>query len=162
MIFHNIVIILLVTWVAVAMSRQEDCDDWTYGNCDPGPNCENWNYTINGPRCFSCGDGGFWPLNFECDKMINCRNGRDEMNCGLQGCRSKRTSCVPKNHICFEKSDCCSKNCLPYRRWPGGICLDLHDPRPACIGNNKLCRRNFQCCSGFCSHSGMEWICKNK
>ena len=62
MIFHHIVRILLVTFVAVSMSRQEDCDIWTYENWDPGPNRKNGNYTTNEPRCFSCGDGGFGHL----------------------------------------------------------------------------------------------------
>ena len=51
MVFHTNLVILLVTFVAVAMSLQEDCGENYYGTCDPGPGCFNWDPNKEQFRC---------------------------------------------------------------------------------------------------------------
>ena len=146
MAFCNNVMILLVSFLAVAMSRQENCDNY-YGICDPGPNCKNWNSTINEPKCFSCGDGGFWPLDYECDGVTDCKNAADEEWCWSKDLQSKGRNCAGFEKRCKLDSDCCSKKHFCY--WtPGafaGICLK----KQKCKKFQQECTFNSDCCAPY-------------
>ena len=69
MVYHTKIGILMATFVAVAMSLQEDCGDDYYGTCDPGPGWTNWDLNTMKQLCLSCCDGGFFPLSNFCDGM---------------------------------------------------------------------------------------------
>ena len=157
MTVHNNVMLILMTFLAGSMSLKEDCNNY-YGNCNPGPNCDNWDPIINKHRCYSCHDGGFWPLDFECDGKIDCRNERDEKNCKPKDLQSKvakkrvkrrGTRCLFEGETCLWDFQCCTNRCSTFGglldigvcTWFGGF---------ACLKNNELCAANFQCCSKFC------------
>ena len=111
MALHNDIGILLVIFVAVTLSLQDDCGDSFYGTCDPGPNCENLDPLTNDLKCYSCSDGGFWPFESQCDGVIDCNNGMDEKNCEVYDIQSKVTSCLSIFHYCKHDGQCCSGNC---------------------------------------------------
>ena len=116
MVLHNGIGMLLVIFVTVTLSLQDDFDDcFGYGTCDPGPNCENWNSTTNSLKCYSCSDGGFWPFEFQCDEVVDCYNGMDELYCKRDDIQSKVTSCVGIREKCRFHSNCCSGYCHEFR-----------------------------------------------
>ena len=119
MALYNDIGILLLAFFAVTLSLQEDVDDcFGYGTCDPGPKCENWNSSTNSLKCYSCSDGGFWPFEFQCDGVVDCYNGMDELDCELDDIQSKVTSCSGIREKCRFHSNCCS-----------GYCHEFRDPR---------------------------------
>ena len=110
MALHNDIGILLVMFVVVTLSLEDDCGDSFYGTCDPGPNCENRDPLTNDPKCFSCSDGGFWPFEFQCDGVIDCNNGMDEKNCEVNDMQVK-DDCTVQHGRCEYHEDCCSGYC---------------------------------------------------
>ena len=91
----------MATFVAVAMSLQEDCGDDYYGTCDPGPGCSNWDPNTNKNLCLSCCDGGFFPLSNYCDGISECKNGTDEKYCKYKYFQTKIASFLQNKQLCF-------------------------------------------------------------
>ena len=81
MVFQCNIVIILVTFVAFAMSLQEDCGESYYGHCDPGPGCTNRDPITLKQKCYKCHDGGYFPFPYECDGFTDCKNGYDEKYC---------------------------------------------------------------------------------
>ena len=138
--------ILLVTFLAVTLTRQEDCDNY-YGNCDPGPNCENWNSSTNEPKCFVCNDGGYLTLDSECDGVIQCKNERDEKNCISKDLQSKRGECAGLNERCKLDSHCCSKKHFCY--WTPGAFAGICMKKRKCKKFQQECYFDSDCCAPY-------------
>ena len=123
MAFQISVGIVLVTLAALSCARRpmplpSDCNDTYYGNCDLGPECDNWNPATTDSRCLDCCDGGFFPWSDYCDGIKNCRNGYDERYCDSKYLTSSDSSCFHVKHYCTDHSQCCSDICYD------GICWD--------------------------------------
>ena len=116
--------ILLVTFVAFAISLQEKCPEWTYGNCDPGPDCENEDpITGEYPFCIDCCDGGFFSIDNACDGIKDCNDGYDEDEseyCPSKYRQSKVGSCLYMKQNCTENFQCCSNICKDGICWREG------------------------------------------
>ena len=69
---------LLMFFVGIVLSQQDIC--WQYGNCDPGPDCNDKSndLTISNDKCFSCCDDGYITRDRVCDGNPDCDNGIDE------------------------------------------------------------------------------------
>ena len=118
MAFQISVGIVLVTLAAFTISLPSDCNDKYYGNCDLGPECDNWNPVSGEYRCLDCCDGGFFPQLYYCDGIKDCRNGYDENHCDPKYHTSRDGSCFYMKQNCTEDSQCCSNICND------GICWD--------------------------------------
>ena len=116
MIFNTTVGLLILLLFDCALSG---C--WKYGDCNPGPNCEN--YEDN--HCLKCNDGGFIPNILVGDGRKDCKNGFDEVydysfDYGFQNWHIKNWYggfvCKPENIICGKgphgwNHECCSGKC---------------------------------------------------
>ena len=81
-----IVGILFFTCFAVTIS----CKCKKYGNCDPGPKCENpWKIDSYQRQCIDCSDGGYFTWDKNCDGVYDCKKGSDEIYCEEYFTRSK-------------------------------------------------------------------------
>ena len=106
----------LVLFIGSTFSKQDIC--WKYGECDPGPNCDN--YDGNGNRiCVDCCDGGFVPLEKENDGFEDCRKGTDEWDGFFLNTyqKSKRNECLRPKQKCSDDSECCSEICFHGKCW---------------------------------------------
>ena len=127
-------ILLLFGVLAGTALTEEKSRCWRYGDCNPGPNCENpWDDDLHRHKCFRCCDGlgcdgGYISWDKLNDRVLDCRDGTDEWS--IARCRS-----VP----CTYDSACCSGIC------DDGLCWDqrcgVWKPKP---GEKRSCgwRRN--------------------
>ena len=81
--FYTTVAVLLLLLVGSTLSNENNC--WKYGDCDPGPNCEN--YEDN--HCWNCHDGGFLSKDKVEDGVIDCKDGSDESYGGIMVANNK-------------------------------------------------------------------------
>ena len=107
---------LLMTFVVVAISQQEPCK--TYGDCDPGPDCETPYVNPYQTKCLNCCDGGYFNWDKNCDGINHCVKGTDEKYCEKNMVYQRFHSCLMPKEDCKEDSECCSYNCKE------GICWD--------------------------------------
>ena len=138
--------ILLLTCLAVKMARQESCDN-KYGDCDLGPNCENWNSTTNGPICFDCSDGGYVSHDSECDGVIDCKTEIDEKYCRSKDLQSKGRDCARLNQRCKLDSHCCSKKHFCY--WTPGAFAGICMKKRKCKKFQQECYFDSDCCTPY-------------
>ena len=89
----------------------------TYGDCDPGPNCENRVDPITKkPPCYDCCDGGFIPWEWRNDDIKDCRNGSDMWT--KKSMKSRRgLQCIERKQDCSLDNQCCSGACKDGKCW---------------------------------------------
>ena len=69
--------VLWLLFVGCVLTQENRCK--SYGDCDPGSNCENPIDPNTGrPKCYGCSDGGFIPYEWKNDGIKDCKNGSDE------------------------------------------------------------------------------------
>ena len=110
--FYKPTEILVVLSVVFGLSLQYDCTEYKYGDCHPGPNCDNWK------NCRTdCCDGGYFLDDRYCDGVEDCRKGQDEENCPNYHFKSKLTKCLRPKKNCMKDSECCSGSCKDGKCW---------------------------------------------
>ena len=95
--FYVIVGLLLVVFVAFGLAQQNICHH--YGNCDPGPDCENpyqsqTNLEPSQHTCLDCSDGGYVTWDRYCDGVEDCISGMDEKDCDKNHAQSALSSVI--------------------------------------------------------------------
>ena len=126
--FNPTIAVLLFLLVGSTLSNQNGC--WRYGNCDPGPNCENNEHN----HCWSCSDGGFISLDKVEDGKEDCENGSDEFYEEVMMPNNKtqkygQRSCKPKYSECNESNpyECCGYcQCKAWKTTKFGAFCDGH------------------------------------
>ena len=119
--FIESIIMLMVLFVGIVLSQQDTC--WKYGNCDPGPECEDWDNGLDNDKCFNCCDDiGFITKDKLCNGKQDCRTGTDEnpFYCfafGMNLRRSQRELCFAPKQDCSVDKECCSEICRNGSCW---------------------------------------------
>ena len=113
--------VLLLLLVSCVFSQPRGC--WRYGDCDPGPDCKNWDNGLDNDQCWSCCDGkGFVTKDKLKDGNTDCINGSDEKD--WDEILSQRfislgdnVQCLRPKQNCTADLECCSRNCLDGNCW---------------------------------------------
>ena len=120
MIFIKSVVMLLVLLIGIVLSEQDTC--WQYGNCNPGPYCNDWNnyFKVKDGKCFDCCDDvGYISKDKVCDGYRDCDTGLDEhpSYCSDKNLRSQTDSCFAPKEYCSGDKECCSEICRNGSCW---------------------------------------------
>ena len=111
--------ILVLTCIALSLGQQ--CQDQERGNCDPGPDCDNFCNRREGcpaDSCFNCCDDvSFVNQTNRCDDVEDCPNGSDEWGCSDRYLELGAIQCLEIKEVCKADSECCSKSCKDGKCW---------------------------------------------
>lgn len=117
--FSTLFGVLLVMLVGAELSVQDSC--WIYGNCDPGPNCQNpFDPLIGRNKCLDCCDGGYFTWDKDDDVKEDCRNGSDGWyrHSSRKSQESGEVSqCLRPKQSCSSHLECCSGTCKAGKCW---------------------------------------------
>ena len=123
MVLFNEVGVLLILLAGLGLSQQSSCPTQQYGNCDPGPDCKNWDNNkftwTNWDACFNCCNDGYITWDKVNDGIEDCSRGTDEdegysWNALFQ---SGGLTCLRPKSDCFVNFECCSGHCMDGSCW---------------------------------------------